>query len=268
MHQITVAPGITRVLLNPESTETFTPVVFRDEEGDYLQLAACTFSPRPVWRLTGQGESGEVKQTANGEVVSFDSGERVQAGTAYSAMLRFTYPGTPVLTGLGAHEDGIFDYAGRSELLHEHNMKIPIPFLLSSDGWGILIEAGCAMTYRGSGSGFTFTLDAARAVTFVVIRGRNCAEVLRLLSDLTGKPALLPKWAYGYIQSKERYHSAEELLTVAREFRSRGVGLDGIVLDWVNDLSYTVLKRSVHELTYQYTEGAELANTIRAVILP
>ena len=37
MHQITVAPGITRVLLNPESTETFTPVVFRDEEGDYLE---------------------------------------------------------------------------------------------------------------------------------------------------------------------------------------------------------------------------------------
>ena len=123
MHQITVAPGITRVLLNPESTETFTPVVFRDEGSDYLQLAACTFSPRPVWRLTGQGESGEVKQTANGEVVSFDSGERVQAGTAYSAVLRFTYPGAPVLTGLGAHEDGIFDYAGRSELLYEHNMN-------------------------------------------------------------------------------------------------------------------------------------------------
>ena len=82
MHQITVAPGITRVLLNPESTEAFTPVVFRDESSDFLQLAVCVFSPRTVWRLTGQGESGEVKQTANGEVISFDAGERVQAGTA------------------------------------------------------------------------------------------------------------------------------------------------------------------------------------------
>ena len=35
-----------------------------------------------------------------------------------------------------------------------------------------------------------------------------------------------------------------------------------------NDLAYTFLKRSINELTYQYTEGAELPNTIRAVILP
>ncbi len=34
-----------------------------------------------------------------------------------------------------------------------------------------------------------------------------------------------------------------------------------------NDLAYTFLKRSINELTYQYIEGAELANTIRAVIL-
>ena len=233
MHQISVAPGITRVLLNPESTETFTPVVFRDEGSDYLQLAACTFSPRPVWRLTGQGESGEVKQTANGEVVSFDSGERVQAGTAYSAVLRFTYPGAPVLTGLGAHEDGIFDYAGRSELLYEHNMKIPIPFLLSSDGWGILIEAGCAMRYRGERNAFTFELDAVNRLSFLVFRGQDCADVLKKLAGVVGKPAMLPKWAFGYMQSRERYRSADEVLSVAREFRRRGLGLDCIVQDWM-----------------------------------
>lgn len=33
-----------------------------------------------------------------------------------------------------------------------------------------------------------------------------------------------------------------------------------------NDLAYTVLKRSVSELTYQYTEGEELSNTVCAVI--
>ena len=33
-----------------------------------------------------------------------------------------------------------------------------------------------------------------------------------------------------------------------------------------NDLAYTVLKRSIHELAYNYTEGEELPNTICAVI--
>lgn len=70
-------------------------------------------------------------------------------------------------------------------------MKISIPFLLSSGGWGLLIEAGCAMEFRGEDGGFTFVLDAARTVSFFVIRGRDCADVLRRLSALSGRPSLL-----------------------------------------------------------------------------
>ena len=57
-------------------------------------------------------------------------------------------------------------------------MKIPVPFLLSGDGWGLLIDAGCAMKYRGGKNTFTFELDAAETVSFRVIRGKDCAEVL------------------------------------------------------------------------------------------
>ena len=43
---------------------------------------------------------------------------------------------------------------------------------------------------------------------------------------------MLPKWAFGYVQSKERYTSQEELLQVVREYRARKLPLDCIVLDW------------------------------------
>ena len=234
MVRIEVSPGITRIRLDPGSRETFTPVSFRDEQGEYLCQTDCVFAPRPVWRFSGTDGSSEVKQTANGEVVSFEGGERRLVREAYSAVLRFSFPGSPVLTGLGAHEGGIFDYARKDELLYEHNMKIPVPFLLSSDGWGVLIEAGCAMKYRGEGSSFTFELDAAGPFSYLVIRGKDCADVLRKLSSCVGKPAMLPRWAFGYIQSKERYCSAEELLSVSREFRRRKLGLDCIVLDWMS----------------------------------
>ena len=233
MCQTVIAPGIIRVRLDPENSALSFPVPFRDESGEYLRQAGCVFTPRPVWRLSDDGGDGEIRRTANGEVVSFESGERRQVGQVYSAALRFEYPGRPVLTGLGAHEDGIFDYAGREELLYEHNMKIPIPFLLSSDGWGLLIEAGCAMRFRGEAQAFTFELDAAETVSYLVIRGTDCAEVLKKLARCIGLPAMLPKWAFGYMQSRERYHSAEELLSVAREFRKRGLGLDCIVQDWL-----------------------------------
>ena len=234
MKKTTLSPGITRICLEPDESSRFMPVSFTDENGEYLRQVSCSFSSRPVWRLTGGGKEGEVKQTANGEVVSFDSGERELIRTGYSAVIRFTCPGDQILTGLGAHEDGIFDYAGKTELLYEHNMKIPIPFLLSSGGWGLLIEAGCAMKYIGEYAAFTFELDAAESVSYVVFRGTGCADVLRMLAGYIGLPAMLPKWAFGYIQSKERYHSADELLSVAREFRRRGLGLDCIVQDWLS----------------------------------
>ena len=43
---------------------------------------------------------------------------------------------------------------------------------------------------------------------------------------------MLPRWAYGYMQSKERYETAEELVETVAEYRRREVPLDCIILDW------------------------------------
>jgi len=45
---------------------------------------------------------------------------------------------------------------------------------------------------------------------------------------------MLPRWAYGYIQSKERYKSQDELIFIAEEYRKRKIPLDCIVLDWMS----------------------------------
>jgi alpha-D-xyloside xylohydrolase len=49
---------------------------------------------------------------------------------------------------------------------------------------------------------------------------------------LTGATPLPPKWAFGYVQSKERYVTAREMIDVVAEYRRRRVPLDCIVLDW------------------------------------
>ena len=58
------------------------------------------------------------------------------------------------------------------------------------------------------------------------------AQVCRQYADLTGHAPLLPKYAFGFIQSKERYKDAQELIGVVREYRRRQVPLDLIVQDW------------------------------------
>lgn len=51
--------------------------------------------------------------------------------------------------------------------------------------------------------------------------------------ELTGFAPLMPLWGYGFIQSKNRYHSQEELLALGEEFRRRGVPGDVLVIDWL-----------------------------------
>ena len=232
MKRTELFPGVTRIRLAAEDAAAFEPILFEDGGGVFLAQTGFTRAERPVFRLDPSAGDGSVRQTANGEVVVFDEGERRPVRMGHSAELRFDCTEGELLTGLGQHEDGIFDYSRREERLYQHNMKIAVPFLLSGAGWGLLVEAGCAMRFRGTGDGFVFRLDAAEEVSYVVIRAENCGEVLKKLAAVAGKPTLLPKWAFGYIQSKERYKTASELTETAGEFRRRGLGLDCIVLDW------------------------------------
>jgi len=49
---------------------------------------------------------------------------------------------------------------------------------------------------------------------------------------LTGKAEMMPKWAYGFWQSRQRYDTAAELTGVVDRYRQLNIPLDNIVLDW------------------------------------
>ena len=77
----------------------------------------------------------------------------------------------------------------------------------------------------------TLRSPVAEAVDYTVFVG-SADEVIASLHDLTGHSPLLPRWAFGYIHCRERYHSSDEILQTARRFRSEGLPLDVIVQDW------------------------------------
>ena len=74
--------------------------------------------------------------------------------------------------------------------------------------------------------------EAGQVIDYYVVAGDNGDEVIAGYRRLTGKAVLLPKWAYGFWQSRERYKSQRELTDVVDEHRRRGLPLDNIVLDW------------------------------------
>lgn len=78
----------------------------------------------------------------------------------------------------------------------------------------------------------SFWSEMGDQIDYYFIRGNNSDEVISGYRTLTGKAQIMPKWAMGYWQSRERYKTGDELLEAVNEYRQRGIPLDNIVLDW------------------------------------
>jgi len=78
----------------------------------------------------------------------------------------------------------------------------------------------------------SFASDTGRVIDYYVVAGDSADRLIAGYRFLTGKAVLLPRWAYGFWQSRERYRSADELLDALRGYRDRGIPIDNIVLDW------------------------------------
>lgn len=79
---------------------------------------------------------------------------------------------------------------------------------------------------------YAFLSESGDEINYYFIAGNNADEVISGYRTLTGKATLMPKWAMGFWQSRERYKTQEELLGVVKGFRDRKIPLDNIVLDW------------------------------------
>lgn len=77
-----------------------------------------------------------------------------------------------------------------------------------------------------------FWSEVADAVDYYFIYGDDIDGVVSGYRQLTGKAPVMPKWAMGYWQSRERYKTQDEIVSTLAEFRKRQIPIDNIVQDW------------------------------------
>jgi len=133
--------------------------------------------------------------------------------------------------GYSAHVG--YNYRGRVVYLVQRNTDIAVPFMVSSRGYGVLWDMysmGVADFTRKHLARIWF--EAGDALDFYFIYGPDMDSVISGYRWLTGKAPMLPRYAFGYWQSKERYATQQELVSTARMFRERGIPIDIIVQDW------------------------------------
>ncbi|MDE6582009.1 MAG: DUF5110 domain-containing protein [Duncaniella sp.] len=71
-------------------------------------------------------------------------------------------------------------------------------------------------------------------IDYYFIYGEDMDEIISGYRELTGRAPIMPKWAMGYWQSREKYNTADEVLSTVEEFRRRNIPLDNIVIDWLH----------------------------------
>jgi len=91
---------------------------------------------------------------------------------------------------------------------------------------------GVQLAVRGPQDTTTFRSEVGQAIDYYFFYGPDLNRVVSEYRRLTGEAPLFPKWAYGYWQCRERYHSQQEILDTAAEFRKRKIPVDVLVQDW------------------------------------
>jgi len=138
------------------------------------------------------------------------------------------------LYGLGQHQHERLDQKGCTIDLVQRNTEVSIPFLFSNRGYGFLWHnPGIGRVELGY-NGTRWVAEATPQLDYWITAGATPAEIMEHYADATGHPSKFPEWAAGFWQCKLRYRTQDELLSVAREYKRRGLPLSVIVIDFFN----------------------------------
>ena len=151
--------------------------------------------------------------------------------TLYRMRLPLKFSADEGIYGLGQQEHEPLNLRNSTVWNCQHNRAIALPFMVSTKGYGILLSTGSPFKFVGQNDGGYFYIEAGDELDYYVIAG-GMKQAISGYRKLTGAAVLLPRWAYGYIQSQEAYETGAEMVEIAKGCRERGIGVDCIVEDW------------------------------------
>jgi alpha-D-xyloside xylohydrolase len=134
--------------------------------------------------------------------------------------------------GLGQHQYGDMNYRGKTVKLVQANRNSASPFFISTAGYGIFWDNYSETVFADDLKTTSLWSEVGDNIDYYFFYGPSMDQVIAGYRHLTGEAPLYGKWAYGYWQSKEHYGSREEVMSIAKEFRTRQIPIDNIVQDW------------------------------------
>ncbi len=233
--ELTLQSPELKVVINKKTQS----VSFIDAKTGKVILAESASKPyeyEPVVqeRIIYDEKSAHTEYTANGQVTVKDILSRDTIGTSTRYIINFQHINEKAMYGLGSQMEDYMNLYGKTLYLTQHNLKTHVPMINTTAGYGLLFDAGCAMKFVSDTlkHKFSMQLEAAKEIDYYFIKGDRMDEIVGGYRYLTGPVSLMPRYVFGYTQSKERYCSSEEIVSVLKEYRKRRIPIDMIVQDW------------------------------------
>ncbi len=186
-------------------------------------------------------KNGKVSYLSGGKVIleekpelTFNGGFRHyenKSSGLWSARVTFKERDGEHFYGLGHEASNRFDLKGCSFDIRHVNAKCTVPILYSSLGYGFLWNNPAIGNVELSLNRTRWSVNTTKKIDYVVICG-DPRETSAALADLTGHAPVMPHWATGFWQSRLRYETQEELLSVARRYKEENIPLSAIIADY------------------------------------
>ncbi len=122
---------------------------------------------------------------------------------------------------------------------------LTIPFFFTSGGDAFYHDAFCPdqLSFRNRASGEMFYRTREKVIQYYYYHEPDPKTLVSRFYHFSRSASLLPKWAFGYIQSKYGYKNEKEVYEIADTFKKYDIPVSAIVLDlqWfkhMGDLAY------------------------------
>ena len=153
-------------------------------------------------------------------------------GGDYRIVQKFDSDPHEKIFGMGQYQQANTDLKGCILDLEQRNSQVSVPFMISSKGYGLLLNTP-AVGRVSFGMNITeFRVEAVKELDYWVTVGDTPKQLLKNYTDVSGRASEFPEDLMGLWQCKLRYRSQEEVLSVGREYKKRSIPLDAIVIDF------------------------------------
>ena len=157
---------------------------------------------------------------------------RVASEDCYHIKQSFQYLPGETLYGLGSFQDADLALNGKKITLLQKNRDDVVPVIISTNHYGLIWDNYSYSEFNDTRGSYYLWSEVADEINYFFIYGDSIDKIVSSYRQLTGKAPMYPKWVFGYIQSKQKYSTQDEIVSIVKGFRERKFPLDLIVQDW------------------------------------